>query len=509
MLALAYRSRVSSFKPSFKVNTALSLARAPHHQSHISRTYAAAPSALNSASGNSGSTTTTASHDIDVVGGVTRIKDLKVDTEVKVAGWVRTSRNQKTLSFIQLNDGSTHSGLQAVLPPQTSDTLPQTGASVVCIGNVIKSQGAGQDHELQVTSWKSYGSADSYPLAKKRHTLEYLRTLPHLRHRTNTVAAIARVRSTLSQGIHRFFESEGCINVMAPIITTSDCEGAGEMFTVNCPTDEEDSKFFNKDVYLSVSGQLACEALACGLGSVYTFGPTFRAENSNTKKHLAEFYMLEPELAFCDKFGAMSNCERLVKYLVSQVWSLNPEEMNFFASFYDKTLPEKRDGILESEFAKVSYTEAVEKLQEEIKKDPSKWQFPSVTFGTDLQTEHERWLCETYTKKPTFIYDYPTKIKPFYMRLNEDPETVAAFDLLVPGIGELVGGSQREERLDVLEGRMEGMEGYEWYKDLRRYGTVPHSGYGMGFERLICYLSGVENIREANAFPRSPGVAEM
>ncbi|GMH91950.1 hypothetical protein TL16_g12205 [Triparma laevis f. inornata] len=219
--------------------------------------------------------------------------------------------------------------------------------------------------------------------------------------------------------------------------------------------------------------------------------------------------MLEPELAFEDKFGAMSNCERLIKFLISEAWSTNSEDMEFFSKFYDKTLPEKRDGILTSEFTKLSYTTAITELQNEISKDPTKWQFPNVEFGTDLQTEHERWLCETFTKKPTFIYDYPTSIKPFYMRLNDNPDTVGAFDLLVPGIGELVGGSQREERLDILEERMEGMEGYEWYKDLRRYGTVPHSGYGLGFERLICYLSGVENIREANAFPRSPGVAEM
>jgi len=446
--------------------------------------------------------------DIDVVGGVTKIKDLKVGMEVKVGGWVRTARSQKTLSFLNLNDGSTLSGLQAVLPP-SSTPLPTTGASVVCVGSVIESPSSGQDHELQVTSWKTYGLAPDFPLAKKRHTLEYLRTLPHLRHRTNTLAAISRLRSTLSQGIHKFFESEGCINVMAPIITTSDCEGAGEMFSVSCNDDTEGDKFFSKDVYLSVSGQLACEALACGLGSVYTFGPTFRAENSNTKKHLAEFYMLEPELAFEDKFGAMSNCERLIKFLVSEAWSTNSEDMEFFSKFYDKTIPEKRDDILTSEFTKLSYTTAITELQNEISKDPTKWQFPNVEFGTDLQTEHERWLCETFTKKPTFIYDYPTSIKPFYMRLNDNPDTVGAFDLLVPGIGELVGGSQREERLDILEERMEGMEGYEWYKDLRRYGTVPHSGYGLGFERLICYLSGVENIREANAFPRSPGVAEM
>lgn len=439
-------------------------------------------------------------------------------------------------------------------------------------GPLVASQGGKQSVELAATSLRVVGTcpADTYPLAKKRHSLEYLRTLAHLRPRTNTVAAVARVRSALAGAIHAFFQSSGFVYVQTPLITASDCEGAGEMFRVTTldldqlatipknkdaegnalPGADYTQDFFGKPAYLTVSGQLAAETHACALGDVYTFGPTFRAENSQTTRHLAEFNMLEPEMAFADLTAAMNNAEAMLKYVVQHVLEHCDEDLNFFQQFYDKALKQRLDTLVQQPFARCSYRDAVVYLQEEIAKDPSKWQFPEVEFGTDLATEHERWLAETKFNSCVFLYNYPKSIKAFYMRDNDEDggETVNAMDLLVPGVGELVGGSQRvssmlwmitimvfgcavaillqlcislctlplisqEERLDVLEQKLKELdlnpEDYWWYLDLRRFGSVPHAGYGLGFERLVQYVTGIENIREAIAFPRYPGNAEF
>ncbi len=446
-----------------------------------------------------------------------------LEKEVVLSGWARTVRKQKTLTFIEVNDGSSRSGVQVVVPADSvsEETLQlanslTTGVSVEVDGSLVPSSGK-QDYEFAATSLKVLGAApsDSYPLAKKRHSLEYLRTLAHLRPRTNTIASVARVRSKLSQSVHRYFEGLDFLHVHTPLITASDCEGAGEMFRVttvdlddvkNIPRDPEDENrvdytkdFFDKPAYLTVSGQLSAETHACALGSVYTFGPTFRAENSQTTRHLAEFNMLEPEMAFVDVGGAMDNAESLMKFVVGRALEDCMDDLEFFQGFYDKTLVKRLTDLVEVPFARVEYRDAIQLLKTEIDKDRSKWQFPDVEFGTDLATEHERWLAETHFKSAVFVYNYPSSIKAFYMRQNDDGDTVAAFDLLVPGVGELVGGSQREERLAVLESKLDDLglpkEDYWWYLDLRRYGSVPHSGYGLGFERLVCYVTGIENIR--------------
>ncbi|CAM9437407.1 unnamed protein product, partial [Phaeothamnion confervicola] len=451
---------------------------------------------------------------------------------VVVKGWVRTKRVQKSFSFIEVNDGSCMKGVQVVvqadLPTHGAVARLATGASVTVRGIIVESPGQGQSYELRATELEVLGECPAdYPLQKKRHTLEFLRGIAHLRPRTNTIAAVARVRSALAWATHNFFQSQGFVYLQSPIITASDCEGAGEMFRVTTlpaagtPAAAAtppgglvaSADFFGKPAFLTVSGQLSAETHACALGDVYTFGPTFRAENSQTARHLAEFNMIEPEMAFADLQDDMDNAEAFVKSVVSHVLRECREDLEFFAKFYDKRLFERLEQLVGQPFARVTYTDAVEMLQAEIKKDPSKWQFPYVQFGTDLQTEHERWLAEVHYDAATFVYNYPREIKAFYMRDNEDGRTVAAMDLLVPGVGELIGGSQREERLDVLEAKMATLglrpEDYWWYLDLRRYGSVPHAGYGLGFERLICFVTGIENIRDAVAFPRYPGSAEF
>jgi len=467
-------------------------------------------------------------------------------SEASIKGWVRTVRKLKTLAFVEVNDGSNLAGLQCVLPFDDVDDETRneidaltTGCSVDIVGKIVPSQGGKQSHELSATKLRIVGPcpADTYPLAKKRHSLEYLRTIAHLRPRTNTLAAVARVRSTLAGAVHSFFQQQGFKYVQTPLITASDCEGAGEMFRVTTldtdnldaiprAKDEQDNDlpsadysqdFFGKSAYLTVSGQLGGETHACALGDVYTFGPTFRAENSQTARHLAEFWMVEPEMAFADMTSAMDNAEAMLKSVVGVVLSDDTckDDLQFFGSFYEKGLQARLEKLVNQPFGRVSYKDAVAYLQEEIAKDPSKWQFPEVVFGTDLATEHERWLAETKFESAVFVYNYPKDIKAFYMRDNDDDngETVNAMDLLVPGVGELVGGSQREERLDVLVDKMKKLdldpEDYWWYLDLRRYGSVPHAGYGLGFERLVTYVCGIENIRDAIAFPRYPGNAEF
>lgn len=471
--------------------------------------------------------------------------DAKVsEDEIVMKGWVRTVRKQKTLAFVELNDGSSLKGIQCVLPFDSIDDDTKndiskltTGASIEVIGKITPSQGKDKSAlELASTKMRIVGEcpADTFPLAKKRHTLEYLRSIAHLRPRTNTIAAVARVRSTLAGAIHEFFQTQGFVYVQTPLITASDCEGAGEMFRVTtldlddidslprAIPDEDDEKkeskgvdyeqdFFGKKAYLTVSGQLGGETHACALGDIYTFGPTFRAENSQTARHLAEFHMVEPEMAFADLESCMNNAEQMLKYVVKKTLAERVEDLTFFSKFYQKDLLDRLNKVVEKDFIRISYTEAIEYLQEEIAKDPSKWQFPDVEFGTDLATEHERWLAETKFESAVFVYNYPKKIKAFYMRDNDEDggKTVNAMDLLVPGVGELVGGSQREERYDVLLDKMKELdldpEDYWWYLDLRRFGSVPHSGYGLGFERLVTYVSGIDNIRDAIAFPRYPG----
>lgn len=465
------------------------------------------------------------------------------DGDVAIKGWVRTVRKQKTLAFVEVNDGSSLSGIQCVLPFDGIDEASRaeidklsTGCSVEIVGQIVESRGK-QKYEVQSSTLRIVGECpgDTYPLAKKRHSLEYLRTIAHLRPRTNTIAAVARVRSTLAGAIHQFFQDTGFVYVQTPLITASDCEGAGEMFRVTTldldnvselplKKDEEgktlegvdyEKDFFGKPAFLTVSGQLGGETHACALGDIYTFGPTFRAENSQTTRHLAEFNMVEPEMAFADLNSAMDNAENMMKYVVGETLKKCDEDLTFFTNFYDKELKEKLEKVVEKPFVRCAYRDAIKYLQEEIAKDPSKWQFPEVEFGTDLATEHERWLAETKFNSCVFVYNYPKNIKAFYMRDNDEDggETVNAMDLLVPGVGELVGGSQREDRLDVLLEKMSKLdlepEDYWWYLDLRRFGSVPHAGYGLGFERLVCYVTGVENIREAIAFPRSPGNAEF
>jgi asparaginyl-tRNA synthetase len=461
--------------------------------------------------------------------------DSIIGKQVTIQGWVRTLRDQKKFAFIEVNDGSSMKGLQAVANADI-DTYDQvgklsTGAAVQIVGTIVESQGKGQKYEVQVKKVTLVGACPpEYPLQKKRHSQEYLRTIAHLRPRTNTIAAVARVRSALAYATHQYFQQEGFVYLQSPLITASDCEGAGEMFRVTTlplddlskvPKEEKgpgvDFKkdFFEKPAFLTVSGQLSGETYATALGDIYTFGPTFRAENSQTSRHLAEFHMIEPEMSFCGLFCAMERAEAYIKYTVEYVLKNCQEDLQFFQKFFDKGLMERLQALVEKPFVRLPYKEAIALLQEEIAKDPSKWKYPKVEFGTDLATEHERWLAEKKYGSCVFVHNYPRNIKAFYMRDcdGDDADTCDSFDLLVPGVGELVGGSAREERLDVLSAKLKEFglneEDYWWYMDLRRFGSVPHAGFGLGFERLVCYVTGVENIREAIAYPRVPGSAEF
>jgi asparaginyl-tRNA synthetase len=444
----------------------------------------------------------------------------------RVQGWVRTRRDSKGgFSFIELNDGSCQSNLQIVAPAALANyeseikKLP-TGASITVEGEVKESPAKGQATELHAANLDVIGWADpeTYPLQKKGHTFEFLRTIAHLRSRTNTFGAIARLRNQVCKSIHDFFQEQGFLYIHTPIITSSDCEGAGAMFRATTldleklPRAEDhvdySKDFFGKPAYLTVSGQLQVEGFACSMGKVYTFGPTFRAENSNTPRHLAEFWMVEPEMAFFDLQDNMTLAEAFLKRIIRDALERCSEDMKFFQERIDKDLFSRLENVLHNPFRQVPYTEAVEILE----KAGQTWEFP-VAWGKDLQSEHERYLTEKHFQCPVILYDYPRTIKPFYMRVNDDGKTVRAMDVLVPGVGEIIGGSQREERLDVLEGRMKelGLDpaGYQWYLDFRRYGTVPHSGFGLGLERTILFLSGMANIRDVIPFPRTPGNAEF
>ena len=442
-------------------------------------------------------------------------------SDILVKGWVRTKRDNKGFSFLEINDGSCLKNIQAIIDhtPEIEAELEKvsTGASVSVGGELVESPGKGQKWEVRGTSIELLGAADpeTFPLQKKRHSDEFLRTIAHLRPRTNKFGAMFRIRSELSYAIHKFFRDKGFFYVHTPIITGSDCEGAGEMFRVTSLDHDALSKlkkedqgtrdFFGQESHLTVSGQLSAEMYALSLGQVYTFGPTFRAEKSNTPRHAAEFWMVEPEVAFADLNDNMDLGEEMVKYLIRHILEKCADDIELFAKFVDKTLMDTLRNTLDNEFERISYTDAVELLQR--CKKAKKFEF-WPEYGEDLQTEHERYLTEKHFKKPVIVYDYPKEIKPFYMRVNDDNKTVAAMDLLVPRIGELVGGSQREERLDVLESRIAetGMESedYWWYLDSRRFGTAPHAGFGMGFERMLMLLTGVTNIRDVIPFPRTP-----
>ena len=458
----------------------------------------------------------------------TRVKDALQSSgpldQILVQGWVRTRRDSKTFSFIELNDGSSLNNLQVI----AQDTLPNysevqhlnTGASISVRGRLVPSQGKGQKWEVIADQLTVVGASDdSYPLQKKGHTPEFLREIAHLRPRSNLFGSVFRVRNRLAYAIHTFFQERGFVYVHTPIITGSDCEGAGELFRVTTidptnpprkPSGDIDygQDFFARCTYLTVSGQLEVEAFACALSRVYTFGPTFRAENSNTSRHANEFWMIEPEMAFCDLGCNMDTAEELVKYLIRDIRANCPDEIELFGKFVDKELIARLDFVVERPFHRISYTEAVELLRN----SGQKFEFP-VEYGANLQSEHERWLTEKHFKSPVTVFNYPKEIKPFYMRLNEDDKTVTAMDVLVPGIGEIVGGSQREERLEMLEASMRrhGLDpaDYKWYLDLRRYGTVPHAGFGLGFERMLMFVTGVSNIRDVIPFARTPGSAEF
>jgi asparaginyl-tRNA synthetase len=435
---------------------------------------------------------------------------------INVHGWVRTRRDSKAFSFLEVNDGSCLKNLQVIVdagvPGHERIAECSTGASVTVEGRLVESQGGGQKWEVQATAIRLLGGADeTFPLQKKGHTPEFLRTISHLRPRTNLFGSVFRVRSRLSFAVHRFFQERGFFHVHTPIITSSDCEGAGEMFRVTTlPPGESDftKDFFTRQAFLTVSGQLEAETMACALGKVYTFGPTFRAENSNTTRHAAEFWMIEPEIAFCDLAGDMDVAEANVKFLAQAMLDECPEETEFFNKFVDKQLRERLEFVVTRAFARLSYTEAVEVLG----KSGKAFEYP-VEYGLNLQSEHERWLTEEHCQCPVTLFNYPKEIKPFYMRLNDDDKTVAAMDLLVPGLGEIVGGSQREERFDVLRANMQrhnlSEDTYGWYLDLRNYGTVPHAGYGLGFERLLMFVTGVPNIRDVIPFARTPGHCEF
>ena len=436
-----------------------------------------------------------------------------IGKKIKIHGWVRSRRDSKGLSFIVLNDGSTMANLQVVATESETadyaDLLPQltTGTGVAVVGELVESQGKGQAIEILAQLIQVLGPADpeTYPLQKKGHSMEFMRSIAHLRPRANTFGAVFRIRSTLAQATHRFFSEGGFRYVHTPIITASDCEGAGEMFEVKTGSKEH---FFGRPAMLTVSGQLNAEALAYGLGRVYTFGPTFRAENSNTSRHLSEFWMVEPEMMFADIHDDMDLGEAYLKYMVQAVLDENPEDVAFLGKFVDKTLVQTLQATLKHRFVRVTYTDAVEILKD----SGQSFEYP-VSWGEDLQTEHERFLTEEHFKKPVIIYDYPKTIKAFYMFQNDDGKTVAAMDVLVPRIGEIIGGSQREHRIDHLERRLldDGMEleDYAWYLDLNRYGSVPHAGFGLGFERAVMFCTGMTNIRDVIPFPRSVGQASF
>jgi asparaginyl-tRNA synthetase len=458
----------------------------------------------------------------------TPIKDaLRSDSPretIQVQGWVRTRRDAKDFSFVELNDGSCLRNLQIIAKNTLSnyDAVQHliTGASIKVRGALVASQGKGQSWEVVADEIEIVGASDdSYPLQKKGHTPEFLREIAHLRPRSNLFGAVFRVRSRLAFAIHQFFQERGFVYVHTPIITGSDCEGAGELFRVTAidpksPPRRADGEidyaqdFFARSTYLTVSGQLEAEAFACALSKVYTFGPTFRAENSNTSRHANEFWMIEPEMAFTDLRGNMDVAEEIVKYLIRDVRENCTEDLALFAKFVDKELLARLDFVMERPFQRITYAEAVELLT----KSGETFEFP-VAHGANLQSEHERWLTEKHFKCPVTVFDYPKEIKPFYMRVNDDGKTVSAMDVLVPGIGEIVGGSQREERLEVLEENMRRHKmdpaDYKWYLDLRRYGTVPHAGFGLGFERTLMFVTGVTNIRDVIPFARTPGSAEF
>lgn len=443
------------------------------------------------------------------------------DDQVTLKGWVRTARELKEFTFVEVNDGSSLANLQVVLDNSLAnykELIEQinTGTSIEISGVVVESPAKGQRIELKASQVTIYGAADpeTYPLQKKRHSFEFLRTIGHLRSRTNTLGAVFRVRNACATAVHQFFQERGFLWVHTPIITASDCEGAGELFAVTSLNLQklpltEDQKidyaqdFFGKPAYLTVSGQLEAEIMALAFRDVYTFGPTFRAENSNTSRHLAEFWMIEPEMAFCDLEGNMQLAEEFLKYVFAFVLEQCPEDMEFFNQRINNTVLETAQNIIDNQFERVSYTEAIQLLEKASKT----FDFP-VSWGLDLQSEHERYLAEELFKKPVIVTDYPVEIKAFYMRLNEDEKTVRAMDVLAPNIGEIIGGSQREERFDVLERRIkaQGMSPEElwWYLDLRRYGTVPHAGFGLGFERLVQFMTGMTNIRDVIPFPRAP-----
>lgn len=443
---------------------------------------------------------------------------------ILLQGWARTRRDSKALSFVELNDGSCLKSIQivvdAALPDYAHIERVTTGAALEVRGRLVPSQGAGQTWEVVAQSLAVVGEADaSYPLQKKGHTLEFLREIAHLRPRSNLFGAVFRVRSRLAYAIHTFFQERGFHYVHAPLITASDCEGAGEMFRVTTldpqrPPLRDDGSvdwsqdFFARPTFLTVSGQLEAEVFACALSNVYTFGPTFRAENSNTSRHAAEFWMIEPEMAFCDLHGNMDLAEQFVKHLIRDARAHCAADLEFFGKFVDKELLARLDFVLERPFQRCSYTEAIAILE----RSGRTFEHP-IRWGLNLQSEHERYLTEEYFKCPVTVHDYPLELKPFYMRANDDGKTVAAMDVLVPGIGEIIGGSQREERLEVLRASLarHGLSetDYAWYLDLRRYGTVPHAGFGLGFERMLMFVTGVANIRDVIPFPRTPGHAEF
>ena len=444
--------------------------------------------------------------------------------KVKLAGWIRTLRDSKNFGFIELNDGSFFNNVQVVFDNNLNNFEQvrklTISSSIEIEGKVVKTENAKQPFEIRAEKIDVVNLADSdYPLQKKRHSFEYLRTIAHLRPRTNTFNAVFRVRSVLSYAIHKFFQERGFVYVHTPIMTGSDCEGAGEMFRVTTldldnPPKGEDGKvdfsqdFFGKSSHLTVSGQLDVETFAHAFRNVYTFGPTFRAENSNTVKHAAEFWMIEPEICFADLNDFMDLAEEMMKYIITYVRENAPEEMEFFNKFIDTGLFEKLDNVVNNDFGRITYTDAIKELE----KVNDKFEFP-VHWGVDIQTEHERYLSEEIFKRPVFVTDYPADIKAFYMKQNPDGKTVAAADLLVAGIGEIIGGSQREDDFEKLERRMKELnlskEDYWWYMDLRRYGSCPHSGYGLGFERMMMYLTGVQNIRDVLPFPRTPKNCEF
>ena len=453
-----------------------------------------------------------------------RNKEKYAGKEIKVSGWIRTLRDSKTFGFIELNDGSFFKNLQIVFN-DTLDNFKEVSkltisSSIIVTGKLVITENAKQPFEIQASKIEIFNVSDQeYPLQKKRHSVEYLRTIAHLRPRTNTFSAVFRVRSLLSYAIHKFFQERNFVYVHSPILTSSDAEGAGEMFRVttldleNVPKTDggkiDDSKdFFGRPAHLTVSGQLDVETYAFAFRNVYTFGPTFRAENSNTVKHASEFWMIEPEICFADLKDDMNLAEDMVKYIISYVLENAPEEMEFFDKFISPGLLERLNHVINSDFARITYTDAIKELE----KVNDKFEFP-VEWGSDIQTEHERYLSEVVFGKPVFVTDYPKDIKAFYMKQNDDGKTVAATDLLVPGIGELIGGSQREDDLDKLKTRMKELglpeEEYWWYLDLRRFGSAPHAGFGLGFERMMMYLTGMANIRDVIPFPRTPKNCEF